>query len=138
VSPAPGRAGLPMQLGELETVRLEHRLISAGAEVWVDHSVGVLRDDAGRPQLFVHQIADRTETRRMQADLTFRATHDVQIGLANRASMLTRLEARLGVLPTEPDFVGVLWCDIDNLRNQVAGEEPTDGEPPGSSLLAEG
>jgi predicted signal transduction protein with EAL and GGDEF domain len=127
-----------MQLGELETVRLEHRLISAGAEVWVDHSVGVLRDDAGRPQLFVHQIADRTETRRMQADLTFRATHDVQIGLANRASMLTRLEARLGVLPTEPDFVGVLWCDIDNLRNQVAGEEPTDGEPPGSSLLAEG
>jgi diguanylate cyclase (GGDEF)-like protein/PAS domain S-box-containing protein len=105
-----------LQLAELETVRLEHRLISAGGEVWVDHSVGVLRDDAGRPQLFVHQFADRTETRRMQADLTFRATHDVQTGLANRASLLTRLEARLGVTPVEPDNVGVLWCDIDNLK----------------------
>ena len=105
-----------LQLGELETVRLEHRLISAGGEVWVDHSVGVLRDEGGRPQLFVHQFADRTETRRMQADLTFRATHDVQTGLANRASLLTRLEARLGVTPTEPDNVGVLWCDIDNLK----------------------
>jgi diguanylate cyclase (GGDEF)-like protein/PAS domain S-box-containing protein len=105
-----------LQLGELETVRLEHRLISASGEVWVDHSVGVLRDDAGRPQLFVHQFADRTETRRMQADLTFRATHDVQTGLANRASLLTRLEARLGVTPVDPDRVGVLWCDIDNLK----------------------
>jgi diguanylate cyclase (GGDEF)-like protein/PAS domain S-box-containing protein len=105
-----------LQLGELETVRLEHRLISAGGEVWVDHSVGVLRDEGGRPQLFVHQFADRTETRRMQADLTFRATHDVQTGLANRASLLTRLEGRLGVTPSEPDKVGVLWCDIDNLK----------------------
>jgi diguanylate cyclase (GGDEF)-like protein/PAS domain S-box-containing protein len=105
-----------LQLGELETVRLEHRLISAGGEVWVDHAVGVLRDDTGRPQLFVHQFADRTETRRMQADLTFRATHDIQTGLANRASLLTRLEARLGVTPVEPDNVGVLWCDIDNLK----------------------
>jgi diguanylate cyclase (GGDEF)-like protein/PAS domain S-box-containing protein len=105
-----------LQVGELETVRLEHRLMSAAGEVWVDHAVGVLRDDGGRPQLFVHQFADRTETRRMQADLTFRATHDIQTGLANRANLLTRLEARLGVAPTEPGFVGVLWIDIDNLK----------------------
>jgi diguanylate cyclase (GGDEF)-like protein/PAS domain S-box-containing protein len=105
-----------LQLGEVETMRLEHRLISASGEVWVDHSVGVLRDDGGRPQLFVHQFADRTETRRMQADLTFRATHDVQTGLANRASLLTRLEERLGVTPIQPEHVGVLWCDIDNLK----------------------
>jgi diguanylate cyclase (GGDEF)-like protein len=52
----------------------------------------------------------------MQADLTFRATHDIQTGLANRASLLTRLEARLGVAPTEPGYVGVLWIDIDNLK----------------------
>ena len=105
-----------MQLGELETVRLEHRLVSPEGEVWVDHAVGVLRHDSGRPQLFVHQFADRTETRRMQADLTFRATHDAQTGLANRASLLTRLEERLGVVPTESTHVGVLWVDIDNLK----------------------
>ena len=105
-----------LQLGELETVRLEHRLLSTLGEVWVDHAVGILRDETGNPQLFVHQFADRTETRRMQADLTFRATHDIQTGLANRASLLTRLEARLGLAPAPADHIGVLWCDIDNLK----------------------
>jgi diguanylate cyclase (GGDEF)-like protein/PAS domain S-box-containing protein len=105
-----------LMLGRFDTMRMEHRLISAAGEVWVDHSVGVLRDEAGRPQLFVHQFADRTETRRMQADLTFRATHDEQTGLANRRSLLTRLEDRLGVTKAGPERVGVLWCDIDNLK----------------------
>ena len=105
-----------LHLGELETVRLEHRLLSPLGEVWVDHAVGILRDEIGNPQLFVHQFADRTETRRMQADLTFRATHDIQTGLANRASLLTRLESRLGLAPAPADHIGVLWCDIDNLK----------------------
>jgi diguanylate cyclase (GGDEF)-like protein/PAS domain S-box-containing protein len=106
-----------LRVGGVEAMRLEHRLISASGEVWVDHSVGVLRDDGGRPQLFVHQFADRTETRRMQADLRFQATHDVQTGLANRANLLTRLEERLGLTPNEPEHVGVLWCDIDDLKH---------------------
>ena len=103
-------------LGELESMRFEHRLLSSQAELWVDHSVGILRDETGSPRLFVHQFADRTETRRMQADLTFRATHDVQTGLANRANLLTRLEARLGITPEPAEHVGVLYCDIDNLK----------------------
>ena len=84
--------------------------------MWVDHAVGILRDETGNAQLFVHQFADRTETRRMQADLTFRATHDVQTGLDNRFSLLSRLEARLGLTPAPSDPIGVLWCDIDNLK----------------------
>jgi len=103
-------------LGELESMRIEHRLLGSDAELWVDHSVGILRDESGSPRLFVHQFADRTETRRMQADLTFRATHDVQTGLANRANLLTRLEARLGITPEPAENVGVLYCDIDNLK----------------------
>ncbi len=103
-------------VGKVDSVRLEHRLVSTDVEVWVDHAVGILRDDAGGPQLFVHQFADRTETRRMQADLRFRATHDVQTGLANRDNLLTRLGERLGLTPTHSDHVGVLWCDIDNLK----------------------
>lgn len=103
-------------LGELETVRHEHRLIAAVGDVWVDHSVGVLRDETGRPQLFVHQFADRTAARRMQADLTYRATHDIHTGLANRASLLTRLGERLGLTPASSDVIGVLYCDIDNLK----------------------
>ncbi len=103
-------------LGELETSRQEHRLISSSGEVWVDHSVGVLRDETGRPQLFVHQLADRTAARRRQADLTYRATHDIHTGLANRDNLHTRLSQRLGFAPAATDKVGVMYCDIDNLK----------------------
>jgi diguanylate cyclase (GGDEF)-like protein/PAS domain S-box-containing protein len=103
-------------VGDIESMRMEHRLMGTDAELWVDHSVAILRDETGSPRLFVHQFADRTETRRMQADLTFRATHDVQTGLANRANLLTRLETRLGITPEPAEHVGVLFCDIDNLK----------------------
>ncbi len=105
-----------LQQGDVETVRVEHRLISTLGEVWVDHAVGILRDERGRPQLFVHQFADRTETRRMQADLQFRATHDAQTGLPNKASLKNRLEERLGVRRQPSDKVGILFVDIDNLK----------------------
>jgi diguanylate cyclase (GGDEF)-like protein/PAS domain S-box-containing protein len=96
--------------------RCQHRLAGPSSEVWVDHSVGVMRDELGNPQLFVHQFADRTAARRLQADLAYRASHDVQTGLANKESLRTRLGQRLGAPPESPDVVGVLFCDIDNLK----------------------
>jgi diguanylate cyclase (GGDEF)-like protein/PAS domain S-box-containing protein len=96
--------------------RFQHRLVGPSSEVWVDHSVGMMRDDLGNPQLFVHQFADRTAARRLQADLEYRATHDLQTGLANRDSLSKRLGQRLGAAPESQDVVGVLFCDIDNLK----------------------
>lgn len=102
--------------GGVSIERSQHRLVSPTSEVWVDHSVGIMRDDLGNPQLFVHQFADRTAARRLQADLAYRASHDVQTGLANRDSLRTRLGQRLGCPPESAEFVGVLFCDIDNLK----------------------
>ncbi|HEX6887238.1 MAG TPA: PAS domain S-box protein [Candidatus Nanopelagicales bacterium] len=96
--------------------RCQHRLAGPTSEVWVDHSVGVMRDELGNPQLFVHQFADRTAARRLQADLAYRASHDVQTGLANRESLRTRLGARLGQPAEAAEVVGVLFCDIDDLK----------------------
>jgi diguanylate cyclase (GGDEF)-like protein len=75
-----------------------------------------MRDDLGNPALFVHQFADRTAARRLEADLTYRASHDLQTGLANKESLKTRLAARLGLPPESTSTVGVLFCDIDNLK----------------------
>jgi diguanylate cyclase (GGDEF)-like protein/PAS domain S-box-containing protein len=102
--------------GTASIERCQHRLVGPSSEVWVDHSVGIMRDELGNPQLFVHQFADRTAARRLQADLAYRASHDVQTGLANRESLRTRLGQRLGRPPESPDVVGVLFADIDDLK----------------------
>jgi len=102
--------------GNATIERCQHRLTSHTSEVWVDHSVGIMRDDLGNPALFVHQFADRTAARRLEADLAYRASHDLQTGLANKESLKTRLTQRLGLPPESPDTVGVLFCDIDNLK----------------------
>jgi diguanylate cyclase (GGDEF)-like protein/PAS domain S-box-containing protein len=102
--------------GNTAIERCQHRLTSLTSEVWVDHSVGIMRDDLGNPALFVHQFADRTAARRLEADLTYRASHDLQTGLANKESLKTRLAQRLGMPPESASTVGVLFCDIDNLK----------------------
>ena len=102
--------------GNIAIERCQHRLTSNTSEVWVDHSVGIMRDDLGNPALFVHQFADRTAARRLEADLTYRASHDLQTGLANKESLKTRLAQRLGMPPESASTVGVLFCDIDNLK----------------------
>ncbi len=102
--------------GATSIERCQHRLAGPTSEVWVDHSIGVMRDELGNPQLFVHQFADRTAARRLQADLAYRASHDVQTGLANRDSLRTRLGQRLGRPEESSDVVGLLFCDIDDLK----------------------
>ena len=105
-----------MVRGNASIERSQHRLASTTSEVWVDHSLGAMHDELGNPQLFVHQFADRTAARRLQADLAYRASHDVQTGLANRDSLRTRLSQRLGLPPESTEYVGVLYCDIDDLK----------------------
>ncbi len=102
--------------GNSSIERSQHRLVNKANEVWVDHSVGIMRDDLGNPALFVHQFADRTAARRLEADLTYRASHDLQTGLANKESLRTRLTQRLGLSSNSDETVGVLFCDIDNLK----------------------
>jgi diguanylate cyclase (GGDEF)-like protein/PAS domain S-box-containing protein len=102
--------------GNIAIERCKHRLTSHTSEVWVDHSVGIMRDDLGNPALFVHQFADRTAAQRLEADLTYAASHDLQTGLANKESLKTRLTQRLGMPPETASTVGVLFCDIDNLK----------------------
>ena len=94
--------------GNAPIERCQHRLTSATSEVWVDHSVGIMRDELGNPTLFVHQFADRTAARRLEADLAYRASHDLQTGLANKESLRTRLAQRLGMPPSPTNGGGPL------------------------------
>ena len=75
--------------GERRTYRMEKRYIRADNEqVWVNLSVSMVRDDAGKPLYFVSQIEDVTERRRNQdalreAEDRFRsAFEEAPIGMA--------------------------------------------------------
>ena len=97
--------------------RHRHRIVTATGEIWVDHSVGLLRDDQGEVRFSVHQFTDATAARAREAELQRRATRDSLTGVANRAEVLAQLRDRLSAQRGQADLVGVLFCDVDNLKH---------------------
>jgi diguanylate cyclase len=66
--------------GQIETSRTEKRYIHAdGHTIWVDLSVSLVRDNAGRPLHFVSQITDMTERKRVERDLQRERDHTAAI-----------------------------------------------------------
>ena len=87
-----------------------------GSTIWVNHAVGVLRDDTGVPLSYVSQFVNITEEREAQARLQFMATHDALTSLANRGEMLTWMQRALGRVPRAGTRLGVLFLDLDDLK----------------------
>jgi diguanylate cyclase (GGDEF)-like protein/PAS domain S-box-containing protein len=98
------------------TFRHQHRLMSGSRELWVEHSASVLRDDEGRPVFYVHQFADHTEAHELRQDLEYRAAHDPLTGVANRGELMRQLRHALRRGRGGATWLGVLFCDIDNLK----------------------
>lgn len=111
----PGEVLSRLTASDDPVVRHEHRLEAGGRDLWVDHSISVLREQ-GRVVYFVHQFLDQTADRRLQEELAHRATHDGLTGVSNRDDLMTRLRDRLAEPVEDPSQVGVLFCDIDNLK----------------------
>ena len=69
----------------------EKRLRRAdGHLVWVQHSVSLLRDDAGQPVPLRVAIVDITAAKQQRQDLEFIARHDALTELPNRRASRTR------------------------------------------------
>ncbi len=102
--------------GGLSTFRHQHKLVSATRELWVEHSASVLRDDAGDPVFYVHQFADHTEAHELRQDLEYRASHDALTGVVNRGELMSQLQHSLRRGRGGAAWLGVLFCDIDNLK----------------------
>jgi diguanylate cyclase (GGDEF)-like protein/PAS domain S-box-containing protein len=133
-----------LQSGDARRIRHEHRLIAGDREVWVDHSVSLLRRPDDRPDFFVHHFADLTETRRLRAELEQSAMHDALTGLANRRTLMHQLTQRLELGEGTADeagpqqdaadgyLMGVLFCDVDRLK----GINDSYGHAGGDAVLA--
>ncbi|MFN8125522.1 MAG: diguanylate cyclase, partial [Candidatus Nanopelagicales bacterium] len=99
--------------GDQEWSTTEKRLITAsGRTVWVQHSVGLMRDEDGRPAYYISQFVDITEELRAREDLERMATTDALTGLPNRAALIERANRWLEA--GEP--LCVMFCDLDGFK----------------------
>ncbi len=114
--------------------KAEKRLIRPdGGEVWVEHSIGVLRDDDGAALSFVSQFIDVAEAHRSREQLSFEATHDSLTHLLNRRALHSRMRCLLAAEQIPHTGLAVLYVDVDNLK-PVNDEH---GHAAGDSLLVE-
>lgn len=107
----------------------EHQMVrSDGTRIWVEHAIAVVRDRSGLPVSFVSQFADVTLERQAREQLRFLATHDPLTSLLNRRELLSRLEAMPTYIERTGSNVGVLFVDLDRLKeiNDTYGHEAGD------------
>ncbi len=117
---ASGRDGLEM------TVRYRTAWGAAREMSAVVHVLRVDGDDAVTGMAV--GLRDVTDEAKVRRELAYRASHDILTGVANRDDLLSRLRTRLEI-PSDPGRkVGVLFCDVDNLKsiNDVHGHRAGD------------
>lgn len=96
--------------------------------VWVVVDGALVRGSDGRPDHFVVQVRDATESRMQAEMLTHRAMHDPLTGLANRSLLQEVLQTALAQ-PGAVDRIAVLACDLDGFKaindryGHAAGDE---------------
>lgn len=103
--------------GDTASLSSEKRLLRAdGATVWVDHALGLMRDEAGLPLYFVSQFANVTEARSAREALHFMATHDPLTQLVNRRELIDRMSRLLAHTPRTGTRLGILYLDLDGFK----------------------
>jgi diguanylate cyclase (GGDEF)-like protein/PAS domain S-box-containing protein len=115
--------------GHVETCSFEKRYVRPdGGEVWARVSASCVRDEQGRPQYFVSQVEDITESRALREHLTFAAFHDPLTGLPNRTLFSDRLVTATKRTLRGGGSVAVILVDLDQFKlvNDTLGLEVGD------------
>jgi diguanylate cyclase (GGDEF)-like protein/PAS domain S-box-containing protein len=103
--------------GEVDSILRESRLVRAdGSRIWVEHSIGILRDETGNPLSYVSTFENVTEAKRANEKLRYQATHDSLTHLINRRELFNQAEKLLSYTQRSGNRVGALYLDVDNLK----------------------
>jgi diguanylate cyclase (GGDEF)-like protein/PAS domain S-box-containing protein len=100
--------------GDTPGIRTYQLVRSDGGTVDVEVAARDLRDDPTVRGL-VLTLRDVTAQRRLEDELTHRASHDALTGLANRVLFRDRVEGALAACPAD-GVVGVLLIDLDDFK----------------------
>ena len=103
--------------GEADSASHDKRMVTAdGNRIWVEHSVGLVRDDEGTPVSYVSQFLDVDEARKRQERLRFMAGHDALTSLPNRHQLMERVGQFLGRTPRTGTRLAILFIDLDRFK----------------------
>jgi len=88
-----------------------------GTDVWVEHSLGLLRSESGGAKMFVSAYVDITEAKLTREKLRFQATHDALTHLVNRRDLYVRAANLQEQVQRTGDAIGVLYLDVDDFKD---------------------
>jgi diguanylate cyclase (GGDEF)-like protein/PAS domain S-box-containing protein len=105
--------------GEFDVYRAEKRYVRRdGSLVWVAITTTVVRTSSGDLLHGITQVEDITARHAAEQELRHRAAHDPLTGLANRATLMTRLrEAVTAEHGAERGTGSLLFCDLDDFKS---------------------
>jgi diguanylate cyclase (GGDEF)-like protein/PAS domain S-box-containing protein len=109
--------------GELEVYRAEKRYVRRdGSLVWVAITTTVVRNGSGDLLHGITQVEDITARHAAEQELRHRAAHDPLTGLANRATLMTRLHEAVttddaGATAGAGAAGTLLFCDLDGFKS---------------------
>ena len=96
---------------------LEYRMRRRDGEmVWVRDEAVLLHDADGQPTQWQGQLADITEHKELEAQLTHQALHDPLTKLANRALFSDRVDHALSRIERTDELVAVMFIDLDSFK----------------------
>lgn len=107
---------------------VDHRVVSAGGERWVEERAEIFRDPQGRPQLAVGTVQDITERKFAARRIEHLAFYDTLTGLPNRVLFMERLQQLLAVARRTSQRVALLYLDLDRFREINDAEGPAAGD----------
>ena len=103
--------------GELTAVSVELRVrTAAGHVVPATFSVSLVRDDDGRPQEYVVQVADVSEPARLREMVRHEADHDPLTGVYNRRAFSRLLDHHVAYARRYHRDGALVVLDVDGLR----------------------
>ena len=99
-----------------------------GAEFGIEDSAAPIRNQLGEILGVVLVFHDVTEQRRLNSEVSYRATHDVLTGLINRSEFESRLLRVLNTAHQEETVHALMYIDLDQFKlvNDACGHSSGD------------
>ena len=112
-----GQAVLARTAAGHDTYEDERRYLRPdGSVVWASCHVSLVRDESRAPQYFFTQLQDITGRKQLEHELAHQALHDSLTGLPNRTLLTDRLVHGLAGSRRRGAQLGVIFLDVDHLK----------------------
>ncbi len=103
--------------GEINTYSAEKRYVRKdGTLIWVNRTVSLARDNAGKPLYFIRVVEDITERKQAVEQLNYLAQYDALTGLPNRILFRDRLAHAMARAKRNDLMLALMFFDLDRFK----------------------